>query len=194
MPVKRPNNNSEILVPIEIIQNKIYLIRGHKVMFDRDLAELYGVETKQLTRQLRRNIDRFPDDFMFQLNRQEAEVSRCQFGTLKQGQNIKYLPYVFTEQGVAMLSSVLKSKRAVQVNIQIMRVFTKLRELMISHKDLARKIEDLERKFQDHDKRILQIFEAIRHMMAAPKQKEDEGPDPYKRHKVGYIAVKEDAK
>ena len=123
-----------------------------------------------------------------------SKSSRSQFATLKKGQNIKYLPYVFTELGIAMLSSVLNSNRAIEVNIQIMRIFTKLREMMLSHKDLARKIEDLERKFQDHDKRILQIFEAIRHMMAAPKPKEDEGPDPYKRHKVGYIAVKEEAK
>jgi hypothetical protein len=151
------------------------------------------VETKQLTRQVRRNLERFPDDFMFQLNKEEAENSRCQIGTLKQGQNIKYLPYVFTEQGVAMLSSVLKSKRAVQVDIKIMRVFVKLKELMISHKDLSRKIEDLERKFQDHDKEIIKIFNAIRQMMAIPKEK-DEGPAPYKRHKVGYIAVKEETK
>jgi len=187
MSTKQSNNKLEILVPIEIIHNKIYLIRDHKVMFDRDLAELYGVETKQLTRQVRRNIDRFPDDFMFQLNRQEAEISRCQFGALKQGQNIKYLPFVFTEQGVAMLSSVLKSKRAVQVNIQIMRVFVKLKELMISHKDLARKIDDLEKKFQAHDQKIVQIFDTIRRMMAPPEQT---GPEPYKRHKVGFIADK----
>jgi hypothetical protein len=196
MPTKQPIKKSETFVSVEIIQNKIYLIRGHKVMFDRDLAELYGVLTKNLNKAVQRNFERFPEDFMFQLTKEEAECSRFQIGTLNRGQNIKYLPYVFTEQGVAMLSSVLKSKIAVQVNIQIMRVFTKLREMMITHKDLARKIEDLERKFeskfQDHDKKIIVIFDAIRQLMAVPKQ--EEGLDPYKRHKVGYIAVKEEAK
>ena len=165
---------SASLVPVEIIQNKIYLIRGHKVMFDSDLADLYGVLTKQLTRQVRRNPDRFPDDFMFELTKEEYGSLRCQFGTLKRGQHPKYLPYVFTEQGVAMLSSVLKSKRAVQVNIRIMRVFTKLREMMASHKDLARKIEDLERRFQgkfnEHDQMFIQIFSAIKQLV---KEKEE---------------------
>ncbi len=187
MPTKQLIKKSEIAVPVEIIQNKIYLIRGHKVMFDRDLAELYDVMTKNLNKAVQRNIERFPDDFMFQLTKQEAESSRFQIGTLKQGQNIKYLPYVFTEQGVAMLSSVLKSKRAVQVNIQIMRVFTKLREMMISHKDLARKIDDLEIKFQTHDQKIIQIFDTIRRMTTIPEQT---GPEPYKRHRVGFIADK----
>ncbi len=153
------------LVPSEIIENKIYLIRGHKVMFDRDLADLYGVLTKYLTRQVRRNIERFPQDFMFQLTREEAEVSRSQIGTLKRGQNIKYLPYVFTEQGVAMLSSVLNSTRAVQVNIAIMRAFVKLRELMTTHKDLARKIEQLEKKY---DAQFKVVFDAIRQLMVPP--------------------------
>jgi ORF6N domain len=187
VPTKHPIKKSEILVPVEIIQNKIYLIRGHKVMFDRDLAELYGVLTKNLNKAVQRNLERFPDDFMFQLTKEEADRSRFQFGTLNRGKNIKYLPYVFTEQGVAMLSSVLKSKRAVQVNIQIMRIFVKLKELMISHKDLARKIDDLEKKFQAHDQKIIQIFDAIRRMMTIPEQT---GPEPYKRHSVGFIADK----
>ena len=187
MPTKQPIKESEILVPVEIIQNKIYLIRGHKVMLDRDLAELYNVPSKRLKEQVRRNSKRFPGDFMFELTWEETESLRSQFATLKRGEHIKYLPFAFTEQGVAMLSSVLNSDRAIEVNIQIMRVFTKLREMMISHKDLARKIEDLERKFQDHDKRIIQIFDAIRQMMTIPEQ---EGPEPYKRHKVGFIADK----
>jgi len=119
----------------------------------------------------------------------EANSLRSQIATLKRGEHIKYLPFAFTEQGVAMLSSVLNSDRAIEVNIQIMRVFTKLREMMISHKDLARKIEDLERKFQDHDQKIIQIFNAIRQMMAVPEQTE-----PYKRSKIGFIVDKGEAK
>jgi phage regulator Rha-like protein len=185
---KQAIEKSASLVPVEIIQNKIYLIRDHKVMFDRDLAELYEVLTKYLTRQVRRNIERFPDDFMFQLTRQEANSLRCQIGTLKRGQHYKYLPYVFTEQGVAMLSSVLNSKRAIQVNIQIIRVFTNLREMMISHKDLARKIEDLERnfqeKFQEHDKKIILIFNAIKELLA------DKEEAVKKRGPLGFIPPK----
>ena len=114
---KRVVKKSESIVPVEIIQTKIYLIRERKVMFDRDLAELYNVLTKNLNKAVSRNIGRFPEDFMFRLTRKEYDSSRFQIGTLKRGQNLKYLPYVFTEQGVAMLSSVLKSDRAIQVNI-----------------------------------------------------------------------------
>jgi hypothetical protein len=160
----------ETLVPVEIIQNKIYLIRGHKVMLDRDLAQLYGVETRVLNQAVKRNIKRFPSDFMFELTLGEAQSSRSQIVILKKGQNIKYLPYAFTEQGVAMLSSVLNSERAIEVNIQIMRVFVRLKELMMTHKDLARKIEDLERKFQgkfvEQDKKIMLIFDAIKGLLA----------------------------
>ena len=136
------------LVPVERIVKCIYLIREKKVMMDRDLAELYGVETAQLKRAVKRNIERFPDDFMFELTKQELEDWRCQFGTsnrVKMG--LRYLPMVFTEQGVAMLSSVLRSKRAVRVNIQIMRAFTQLRQMLSTHKDLKRKIEDMEKKY-----------------------------------------------
>ena len=204
MPTKRPIKESESLVPVEIIQNKIYLIRGHKVMLDRDLAELYNVPSKRLKEQVRRNLKRFPRDFMFELTWEEAESlrsqivtlkeadsSRSQIATLKKGQNIKYLPFAFTEQGVAMLSSVLNSDRAIEVNIQIMRVFTKLREMMITHKDLARKIEDLERKFSDHNQKIIQIFEALRRLMTTPSPPKDSLPNPYKRTKVGFIVDKE---
>lgn len=137
-------------IPQEILEKKIYLIRQQKVMIDRDLAELYGVETKVLTRAVRRNIDRFPEDFMFKLTKEEYSVIlRCQFGTLEHGQYSKYLPLVFTENGIAMLSSVLHSKTAIHVNIQIMRTFTKLRELMATHKDLKRKINQIEKKYDD---------------------------------------------
>jgi hypothetical protein len=202
MPAKQPIKISEVPVPVEIIQKKIYLIRGHKVMLDRDLAELYNVPSRRLKEQVRRNLKRFPGDFMIELTWEEIESlrsqfvtlkavdsSRSQFATLKKGQNIKYLPFAFTEQGVAMLSSVLNSDRAIEVNIQIMRVFTKLREMMISHKDLARKIEDIERKFQDHDQKIMRIFDCLRQMMAIPDQ-----AGPYKRSKIGFIADKGEAK
>ena len=133
------------LIPIEKIENKILLIRGKRVMVDKDLAELYGVTTKRLNEQVKRNKYRFPEDFMFQLTKEEANFSRSQIATLKQGQNIKYLPYVFTEQGVAMLSSILNSKKAILVNIQIMRIFTKLKEMIAGHKELADKLNQLEK-------------------------------------------------
>ena len=178
---KRTVEESKSLVPVEIIQSKIYLIRGHKVMLDKELSELYGVSTKRLKEQVRRNLKRFPGDFMLELTWEETESLRSQIATLKRGEHIKYLPYAFTEQGVAMLSSVLNSDRAIEINIQIMRVFTKLREMMISHKDLARKIEDLERKFQEkfeeHDKKIILIFNAIKELLAGKAEAEkNRGP------------------
>ena len=160
------------VVSYEAIQGMIFIIRGKKVMFDRDLAKLYGVETKQLKRAVRRNIERFPDDFMFQLSGEEFDSLRCHFGTLKRGAHAKYLSYVFTEQGVAMLSSVLNSKRAIQVNIAIMRVFTKLRDLVSTHKELAQKMAELERKVGGHDKDINAIINIIRKLMQEPVKKE----------------------
>ena len=156
------------MTSIEEIQSSIYLIRGHKVMFDRDLSKLYGVEVKVLIQAVKRNRDRFPEDFMFQLDWAETANSRSQIVTLKRGQNIKYRPYVFTEQGVAMLSGVLKSKRAVQVNIAIMRVFVHLRKILVSHRDLAEKLAELERKLAKHDHEIRSVFEAIRGLMSPP--------------------------
>ncbi len=149
-------------------------------MLDRDLAQLYGVLTKYLTRQVRRNIERFPDDFMFQLSKEEAHHSRSQIGTLKRGQNIKYLPCAFTEHGILMLSSVLNSPRAIKVNIQIMRAFVKLRELMTTHHDLAKKINDLQRQYKDHDQKIIMIFEAIRQIMITPES------EPPEKKKIGF--------
>jgi hypothetical protein len=173
------------LVPadLERIESKIYFIRGKKVMLDSDLAFLYQVETKVLNQAVKRNPKRFPEDFCFQLNQLEAHNLRFQFGTLssrsqivtlKQGQNIKYLPFVFTEQGVAMLSSVLKSERAIQVNIQIMRTFTKIREMLATNKDLREKVENLEKKY---DKNFAIVFDAIRKLIT-----EDEKP----KHKIGF--------
>jgi phage regulator Rha-like protein len=152
------------LVP-EVIERRILLIRGQKVMLDSHLAELYGVETKVLKRAVRRNRDRFPHDFMLELTRQEYEILRSQFGTLRWGEHAKYLPYVFTEQGVAMLSTVLNSKRAIQVNIEIMRAFVRLREILATHKDLARKLEEMEKKY---DEQFAVVFRAIRELMTPP--------------------------
>lgn len=157
------------IIPQEILEQKIFLIRKQKVMMDRDLAELYGVETKALTRAVRRNIDRFPEDFMFELTKEEySAILRRQFGTLEQGKYSKYLPFVFTENGIAMLSSVLRSKTAIHVNIQIMRTFTKLRELMATHKDLKTKIDQMEQKY---DSQFRVVFQAIKQLIEPPQKK-----------------------
>jgi hypothetical protein len=159
------------LVPVELIASKIYLIRGVKVMLDSDLAELYGVETRSLIQAVKRNIERFPSDFMLQLTKEEFDSLRSQIVISKGKGGRRYLPYVFSEQGVAMLSSVLKSKRAVEVNIAIMRVFVKLRETVATHKELSRELEDLEQRIEGHDEQIQVIFEAIRQLMAPPDKK-----------------------
>ena len=152
---------------IELIQQSIFLVRGHKVMVDAHLAYLYGVPTKYLNQQVRRNIRRFPKDFMFQLTHIEVEFLRLQIATSKKGPGgRRYLPYVFTEQGVAMLSSVLNSPRAIQVNIQIVRTFVRLRQMMASNVDLARQIEALEKKY---DGQFKVVFEAIHRLMAPPE-------------------------
>lgn len=158
------------LVVQETIEKKIYLLRGQKVMLDKDLAELYGVPLKVMIQAVKRNKESFPDDFIFQLTWDEAVASRSQIVTLKKGQNIKYLPYAFTEQGVAMLSSVLKSKQAIQMKVAIMRVFVKLREILSTHKELAYKLNELERKIEKHDVEIHSLFEAIRQLMAIPEK------------------------
>ena len=166
--IRNSSIKNKLLIPTEIIQRKIYLIRGHKVLFDKDLAELYQAPTKSLNLAVKRNLSRFPNDFMFKLKQNEIKDLRFQFETSSWGGR-RYSPYVFTQEGVAMLSSILNSERAIQVNIQIMRVFIKLRELMLSHKDLARKIEDLERRFQskfyDQDKKIVLVFDAIKQLL-----------------------------
>jgi hypothetical protein len=160
------------LVPIERITSKIYLIRNVKVMLDRDLAELYGVETKRLKEQVRRNIERFPEDFMFELTKDELGNWRSQFATSNQDiMGLRIPPFVFTEHGILMLSSVLKSKRAIQVNIQIMRTFTQLRKMLSTHEDLKRKIESMEKKY---DQQFQIVFEAIKQLLSEedkPKKK-----------------------
>src|SRR3989338_1667906 len=153
------------LIPREQIEKSILLLRGQKVMLDADLANLYGVDARQLKRQVRRNRDRFPTDFMFELSKEEYDALRRHFGTLKRGEHSKYLPYAFTEQGVAMLSSVLRSKRAVRVNIRIMRAFVKLRELVGAHKELAGELAELERTVVSHDGHIQSLFQTIRQLM-----------------------------
>lgn len=152
-----------------LIESKIYLIRGQKVMLDFDLAEMYDVANKALKQAVRRNIERFPEDFMFELSTNEVEsLSRSQFVTLKQGQNIKYRPFAFTEHGVLMLSSVLRSERAVQVNIQIMRVYSKMKELLLMNKEILTKLEKLEKNSDKHDKEIRLIFDTIKRLIAQP--------------------------
>jgi hypothetical protein len=171
------------LVPAERIERCILLVRGHKVMLDAELAKLYRVETRSLIQAVKRNLDRFPDDFMFQLTWDEANIlrsqsvilngersegrarSRSQSVILKRGSNVKYRPYVFTEQGVAMLSSVLNSKRAIQVNVQIMRAFVRLRAYLASHEDLRRKVLQLESKY---DSQFKVVFDAIRQIIEKP--------------------------
>ncbi|MBI5573026.1 MAG: ORF6N domain-containing protein [Elusimicrobia bacterium] len=162
------------LVIAERIENKIYFIRGQKVMMDHDLAALYGVETKVLIQAVKRNLERFPEDFMFLLTEKEFKILRSQFVTSSWGGR-RYIPYVFTEQGVAMLSSVLRSKRAIQVNIQIMRTFTKLKSLLATHKDLQRKIEEMEKKY---DQQFRVVFDAIRSLITPPEPK---------RKKIGFL-------
>lgn len=173
------------IIPSELIERKILLIRGQKVLLDVHLAELYGDPTKRFNEQVRRNLKRFPQDFMFQLTKEEFDSLRSQFATLKsgRGRHRKYLPYVFTEQGVAMLSSVLRSDRAIRVNIEIMRAFVKLRELLSTHKDLARKLDELEKKY---DTQFRIVFEAIRELMTPPKKSAKEIGFNVKEPKLRY--------
>jgi len=189
------------LVPPERIEQSILLIRGQKVMLDRDLARLYGVSTKVLNQAVKRNRDRFPDDFMFQLTLEEAKGwwtelrairLRSQNVTLKRGEHVKYRPFAFTEHGILMLSSVLRSERAIKVNIEIMRAFVRLRRILASHADLARKLDALEKKY---DAQFQVVFEAIRQLMVPPEPKKrpigflvEEPKVPYvtrKRRKMG---------
>ena len=160
--------NQKSFVPAERIEQSILLIRGQKIMLDADLAALYGVEAKQLKRAVRRNISRFPKDFMFELTKDEYQSLRSQFGTLKRGEHSKYLPYAFTEQGVAMLSSVLNSERAILVNLEIMRAFVRLREMLASNVAMARKLAALEKKY---DEQFKVVFDAIRALMTPKTEK-----------------------
>jgi hypothetical protein len=167
------------LIPVERIERSILLIRGHKVILDSDLAELYGVTTKRLNERVRRNLSRFPEDFMFQLTESETHLLRSQFATSKEGRGgRRYLPYAFTEQGVAMLSSVLNSERAIKANIEIMRAFVRLRQILASNKELAKRLDELEKKY---DAQFKIVFDAIRKLMTPP-----EAQTPKKR--IGFLA------
>ncbi|QKJ62820.1 ORF6N domain-containing protein [Flavobacterium sp. M31R6] len=170
--------NNAITIPDDIISSKIYLIRNQKVMLDKDLAELYVVETKQLKRQVRRNMERFPEDFMFELNQQEFDNLRGQFGTSNWG-GTRYLPMAFTEQGVAMLSSVLNSPTAIKVNIQIIRVFTRIREMLTDSLSMKLEIEEIKKKLSNHSKNIELVFNYLDELI---DKKENNEP----RKKIGY--------
>jgi hypothetical protein len=169
-----------VLVPDEIITNHIYFIRSQKVMLDRDLARLYEVETKVLKQAVRRNVDRFPEDFMFELTKQENDPLRSQIVTLKRGQHDKYLPMAFTEQGVAMLSSVLNSKRAISINIQIIRIFTRLIKILADNTELRLEIERIKKKLHHHSKNIELVFQYLDELV---EKKEKKTP----RKKIGYL-------
>ncbi len=181
------------LIPIERVQKLILFLRGEKVLLGQQLAELYGVPVKALVQAVKRNRSRFPEDFMFQLSRTEFALLKSQFVasstvgglrsqrvTLKRGQHPKYLPYAFTEQGVAMLSSVLRSERAVQVNVAIMRAFVSLRRMLAGNEALARKLAELERRLESHDRAIKSLFDAIRELMA---------PSAKPRREIGFHAI-----
>jgi len=167
---------TELILHNDIIASKIYFIRGEKVMLDGDLAELYGVTTGNLNLAVRRNIYRFPEDFMFQLSKEEFQNLILQFAISRWGGTRK-LPYAFTEQGVAMLSSVLNSKRAILVNIRIIRLFTKMRQYMLTHKDILLKIEKIEKEIDSHDEKIQLIFNYLKQLLS---------PDKKPRNKIGY--------
>jgi hypothetical protein len=173
----------EITIPDEIIIGRILLIRGQKVMLDWHLAELYGVTTGNLNRAVKRNSKRFPEDFMFQLTKDEFQNLIFQNGTSSWGGTRK-IPYAFTEQGVAMLSSVLNSDRAIEVNIRIIRIFTRLREIVLTHKDILIKLEQLEKHVAGHDKKIQLIFQALKQLIESPKQP---------RRKIGFKSSNDEA-
>lgn len=182
------NQSKELTIPDEVVMSKIYIIRNEKVMLDRDLAELYGVETKYLKRQVRRNMVRFPEDFMFELTAQEFSDWRSQFVTSNEDkQGLRYAPYAFTEDGVAQLSTVLNSERAIKVNIQIIRLFSRMRRMALTHKDILSKLEELERNDIEQDKKIDLVFEYLKQL----EQAKQEELDFKERRKIGYKSSKD---
>ena len=169
-PIAVSKNIVKLMVSDDSIINKIYIIRGKKVMLDFDLSQLYGIETKQLKRAVRRNIDRFPDDFMFEMKDKELQNWRSQFGTSnREKMGLRIPPFAFTEQGVAMLSSVLNSEIAIKVNIQIIRVFSRMRELLLAHKEILSKLEQLEKSISYHDESIEIIFNTLKKLLNKPE-------------------------
>ena len=174
----------KIAIPDEVVISKIYMIRNHKVMLDIDLAELYQVETGRLNEQVKRNVDRFPEDFMFQLTNEEWESLRSQFAISKKGRGgRRYAPFAFTEHGVLMLSSVLNSERAIQVNIQIMRIYSKLKGMIMAHKDILLKLERLEGKVSKHDENFKIVFDYLRELL---------NPKTEPMRKIGFKHKEED--
>jgi hypothetical protein len=173
---------SPAIIPNEVIVNKIYLFRGVKVMLDSDLAELFGVETKRLKEQVRRNIERFPEHFMFELTKEENEVLRSQFVTLRHGQHSKYLPFAFSEHGILQLSNVLKSKQAVEVSIKIIDVFVQLRTIVLSNTEIRLEVEKIKKKVDNQDKNIEVIFRYFDELLEQKAQP---------RKQIGYKTSKE---
>jgi hypothetical protein len=174
----------------EIIGQRIIILRGQRVMLSPHLAELYEVETRALIQAVKRNLDRFPEDFMFQLNKKEFDILKSQIVISSWGGSRRALPYAFTEQGVAMLSSVLNSKTAVLVNIQIMRTFVKIREYLSTHKDLAQKLKELESKIEGHDEQIRDIIEAINQLLIPPEKPKQQIGFQVKEPKQEYSSKK----
>ena len=180
------DNENTITIPDEIVMNKIYLIRGQKIMLDRDLASLYQVETKVLKQAVKRNLSRFPEDFMFAMTKEEFEIWRSQFVTSKSDQKgLRYQPFCFTEQGVAMLSSILNSERAIKTNIQIIRIFTRLRQMIADNTDLYREIENIKGKLNNQDKNMEVVFQYLDELMNAKI-------NPHPRTGIGYKPEKFD--
>jgi hypothetical protein len=176
-----------LAIPDEVLMNKIYLIRGQKVMIDSDLSELYGVVTRRLNEQVKRNMPRFPEDFMFQLSEEECKNLISQFATSSWGGR-RNLPLVFTEHGVLMLSSVLNSERAIKVNIQVMRIYIRMREMMMLHKDILPRLESIERQLNGQDNRITVVFERLKQFEQAKQQDLKQKV----RQKIGYKLSKAD--
>ena len=183
MPAERAKRGKVLI--IKDVGSLIITIRNQKVIVDRDLAEIYGVETRRLNEQVKRNPERFPEDFMFKLTKEEADYwlrSRSQIAILKRGKNIKYLPYAFTEHGAIMAANVLNSHQAVRMSVFVVRAFVKLREMLATHKELAHKLAELERKLQNHDESIRSLVVAIRRLMAPPEPE----PEPPKK-RIGFL-------
>jgi phage regulator Rha-like protein len=178
-------DKNEMMIPEEVIMSKIYLIRGVKVMLDMDLAELYGVETKQLKRAVRRNFSRFPGDFMIEFTTEELNNWRSQFGTSnREKMGMRIPPFAFTEHGILMLASVLNSERAIQVNIRIVRIFNKMKEMLYQHKEIIEKFQQLEFRLGEHDDKILLIFEYLRQLEQSRQRQEDQA----NRKRIGFKA------
>lgn len=174
-------NNQLAAIPDEVVMSKIYIIRGRKVMLDHDLADLYGIETKRLNEQVKRNIDRFPNDFMFRITKEEFENLKSQIATSSWGGR-RTPPFAFTEHGVLMLSSVLNSKRAIKVNIRIMRIYTRIRQMLKTHKGVLHRLDKIEQKLAKHDNLILVVFEYLQQL----EQSKQEESNQKRRRRIGF--------